>query len=126
MWPFANFQRWEFVCRCSCGFDDIDLGLVTTLQRLRDEVGKPVQVNSGCRCPTHNRRVGGSPRSQHMVGRAADIRVDGMTSIQIIDVLKRLYLDHEAYVGFAYAVNGAVVHVDVRTPESQTVRRWRG
>ena len=124
MWDFRNFTRDEFACGCGCGFDDIDPLLVTTLQRLRDEVQRPVVVNSGCRCKSHNATVKGSKSSQHLRGKAADIKIEGMTSLQIIDVLKRLYLDHKAYVGYVYAINGRSVHVDVRAPQSQVVRRW--
>lgn len=125
MWTFRNFKRDEFVCSCGCGFDDVDPLLVSTLQRLRDEVQRPVIVNSGCRCKSHNATVKGSKSSQHLRGKAADIKIDGMTSLQIIDVLKRLYLDGEIYVGYVYAINGASVHVDVRAPQSQTVRMWK-
>ncbi len=124
MWTFRNFKRDEFLCPCGCGFDDIDLLLVTTLQRLRDEVQRPVVVNSGCRCKSHNATVKGSKSSQHLRGKAADIRIDGMTSLQIIDVIRRLYLDGEIYVGYVYAINGNSIHVDVRAPQSALVRRW--
>ena len=124
MWRFPNFTRDEFACKCGCGFDEIDPLLVSTLQRLRDEVQRPVVVNSGCRCRSHNAAVKGSKSSQHLRGKAADIRIDGMTSLQIIDVIRRLYLDGEIYVGYVYAINGASVHVDVRAPQSQVVRRW--
>ena len=123
-WRFPNFTREEFICPCGCGFDEIDPLLVSTLQRLRDEVQLPVVVNSGCRCRSHNAAVKGSKTSQHLKGKAADIRIDGMTSLQIIDVLKRLYLDGEIYVGYVYAINGNSIHVDVRAPQSQVVRRW--
>ena len=124
-WRFPNFTRDEFACKCGCGFDDIDPLLVTTLQRLRDEVQRPVIVNSGCRCKSHNAAVKGSKSSQHLRGKAADIKIDGMTAQEIFDVLRRLYLDGEIYVGYVYAINGASVHVDVRAPQSQTVRRWK-
>lgn len=122
-WPFENFEPKEFDCPC-CGRNNTDLGLVTTLQRLRDEVQRPVVVNSGCRCRSHNAAVKGSKSSQHLYGKAADIRIDGMTSRQIFDVIRRLYLDGELYVGYVYAINGRSVHVDVRAPQSQVVRRW--
>lgn len=124
-WRFPNFERDEFICPCGCGFDDVDPLLVSTLQRLRDEVQRPVIVNSGCRCRSHNAAVKGSKSSQHLRGKAADIKIDGMTSGQIIDVIRRLYLDGEIYVGYVYAINGNSVHVDVRAPQSQTVRRWK-
>ena len=124
-WRFPNFTRDEFLCPCGCGFDDVDPLIVSTLQRFRDEVQRPVRINSGCRCRSHNEAIGGAPNSQHMRGKAADIRIDGMTSQQIIDILRRLYLDGEIYVGYVYAINGRSVHVDVRAPQSQVVRRWK-
>ena len=124
-WRFPNFTRDEFACKCGCGFDEIDPLLVSTLQRLRDEVQRPVVVNSGCRCKSHNAAVKGSKSSQHLKGKAADIKIDGMTSREIFDVLRRLYLDGELYVGYVYAINGRSVHVDVRAPQSQVVRRWK-
>ncbi|MGI9478966.1 MAG: septal ring lytic transglycosylase RlpA family protein [Hyphomicrobiaceae bacterium] len=36
-----------------------------------------VRVNSTCRSPRHNRRVGGARHSHHLTGNAADIRVRG-------------------------------------------------
>lgn len=43
------------------------------LDPLRESYGKPIQVNSGFRCPALNRAVKGSSTSDHMAGRAADI-----------------------------------------------------
>ena len=43
------------------------------LDRARDAWGKPIKVNSGYRCPTLNRAVGGVSNSQHLTGEAADI-----------------------------------------------------
>lgn len=121
-----NFNRSEFACKCGCGFDEIDPLLVSTLQRLRDEVQRPVIVNSGCRCAAYNATIPKSSKtSRHIQGKAADIKIEGMASGQIIDVIRRLYLDGELYVGYVYAINGASVHVDVRAPQSQTVRRWK-
>jgi zinc D-Ala-D-Ala carboxypeptidase len=42
------------------------------LDPLRAKVGA-IRVNSGYRTPEHNKKVGGSPTSQHCKGEAADI-----------------------------------------------------
>lgn len=43
------------------------------LDPLREAYGKPIRVTSGYRCPELNRVVGGSPTSDHLLARAADI-----------------------------------------------------
>lgn len=43
------------------------------LDPLREAWGKPIQVNSGYRCPALNRAVRGATNSQHVKGEAADI-----------------------------------------------------
>jgi len=67
-----HFSRSEFACKCNCGFDTVDAQLLDVLVELREEVG-PITINSACRCPAHNVYVGGSAKSQHVMGRAADI-----------------------------------------------------
>ena len=75
-----NFRIQEFVCRCGCEMpaearQNIEALVAEVLDSVRDEYGKPIYVNSGYRCEKHNAAVGGVPRSQHMVGEAADISV---------------------------------------------------
>ena len=43
------------------------------LDPLREEYKNPINVNSGYRCDTLNKAVGGSKTSQHCLGLAADI-----------------------------------------------------
>lgn len=45
----------------------------TILQPIRDKFGKAIYVTSGYRNPILNRKVKGSPSSQHIKGEAADI-----------------------------------------------------
>jgi len=74
----AHFARPEFACRCGCGFDTVDSQLLEALEATRQHFGAPVIITSAARCETHNRNVGGSPNSQHRLGRAADIEVKGV------------------------------------------------
>lgn len=46
------------------------------LQPLRDDIGKPLIISSGYRCPEVNFLVGGKPTSQHIKGEAADVIYD--------------------------------------------------
>lgn len=67
-----NFSRWEFACKCGCGFDDINICLVNRLQVVRDIIQVSIIINSGCRCKAHNKAVGGSSVSFHLTGEATD------------------------------------------------------
>jgi hypothetical protein len=49
-------------------------GCLMLLEPAREAIGCPILINSGYRCETVNRRVGGVPNSQHRLGQAADIR----------------------------------------------------
>jgi uncharacterized protein YcbK (DUF882 family) len=76
-----NFSKSEFACKCGCGFGakdgDVSAGLVVLLEKIRQDVGGPVRLTSGCRCEKHNRDVGGVDHSVHTLGEAADIQVEG-------------------------------------------------
>jgi uncharacterized protein YcbK (DUF882 family) len=55
--------------------DTVDAELIDMLETIRKHFGKPITINSGCRCPAHNRSVEGADTSQHLYGRAADFTV---------------------------------------------------
>ena len=79
-WDVEHFDRSEFACKCGCGFDTVDYGLIKVLEYIREQFERPVAILSRCRWPDYNASatVGGAPNSQHMVGRACDIRVLGI------------------------------------------------
>jgi uncharacterized protein YcbK (DUF882 family) len=68
----------------------IDPALVACLQKLRDHVGKAVTVTSGYRPYRYNealytKRYRGTPtRSRHSSGQAADVRIGGMSGMQVV------------------------------------------
>lgn len=47
--------------------------LAAGLEAVQALLAEPLEISSGYRCPALNRAVGGSPRSQHVQGMAADI-----------------------------------------------------
>ena len=49
---------------------------INLLQPVRDIYGKPMYINSGFRSPEVNKAVNGSPTSDHMNGKSADVRTD--------------------------------------------------
>ena len=110
-----DFEKWEFACGCGCGYDDIDLKLVDKLQMLRDLVGKPIVVTSGCRCEMYNRHIGGVKSSPHLEGLAADIQVDGMTPTTLAILANRI---HYIRIG----VYPTHLHIDIKPPNPS--RYW--
>ena len=68
------FKPEEFKCPCgTCGLYVVSIQLVDTLNKLRSQLGRPIYVTSGIRCPEQNRRVGGEHDSAHLIGEAADL-----------------------------------------------------
>ncbi len=113
-----NFRRREFACKCGCGFDAVQLTLVAHLQTLRDVVGAPVRVLSGCRCWSHNKRVGGKTGSFHLLGKAADVTVEGMSAVELRAIAERLGL----FGGIGVYPSRGFVHLDTRRKPG----RWSG
>ena len=69
----------------------MDIELVEILEKVRKHFGKPVTINSACRCENHNKSVGGGDKSQHKLGRAADIVVKGKTPYQVAEFINQSY-----------------------------------
>jgi len=67
------FKKSETSCRCGCGLD-VAPEMLYVINKIRAEYGKPISLNCGARCPTHNEKVGGSPKSAHMSGQAVDMK----------------------------------------------------
>jgi zinc D-Ala-D-Ala carboxypeptidase len=72
-----HFTRKEIACRCGCGLCNVKPQLMAHLERIREMTGRPLLLNSVCRCPQHNRDEGGKEDSAHLEGWAADIAVTG-------------------------------------------------
>ena len=61
-------------------------------QTIRDALGVPINVNSGCRCEKHNTKVGGVKGSKHVLGKAADLSCSKGGSV-MFETVKKLYGD---------------------------------
>ena len=85
-----NFKVSEFACKCGCGFNIIDQRVMNMAQTIRDALGVPVRVNSGCRCEKHNANVGGVKGSKHTKGFAADLSCSKGAKV-MFETVKRLY-----------------------------------
>ncbi len=72
-WELPNFSMSEVACTCpEClkmsekGFSFMSYRFMILVQRSRNHLGRPIYFNSGCRCVSHNRTVGGTPQSSHL------------------------------------------------------------
>jgi uncharacterized protein YcbK (DUF882 family) len=106
-----NFSFAEFACSCGkCSFVggyQIDQKLVRDLQAIRDHLGKPLKINSGLRCDSYNRSLGGVSRSYHLTGRAADVHCTSSIDRHII---VKMALN----MGLTVGVAKTFIHLDNR------------
>ena len=120
-----NFNINEFKCKDGSTVPDEYIEnvklLAKNLQVLRDKIGKPIVIISGYRSPEYNKKIGGAKRSQHMVAKAADIIVNGMSSTEIKDIIVSLIKSGEMHPG-GIGLYQTFTHYDVRGAN----RRWYG
>ena len=105
-----HFNKEEFDCQCGCGNGDIVISenLVFQLECVRIHYGKPMRINSGIRCLSHNRKIGSRDTSSHIKGLAVDIGCKNMGTR--LELVKHLLRDGEfTRVGF----HKDFIHVDV-------------
>ena len=65
------------------------------LQPLRDKFDVPIHINSGYRCLKLNAAIGGVPSSQHVMGQAADIVVEGKKPIEVAKMIVEMGLPYD-------------------------------
>ena len=113
----TNFRVREFACTDGSDPIFIDSDLVTILQKVRTHFGAAVTITSAYRTPGRNKAVGGEEYSQHLYGRAADIKVKGVSPKKVAAYLETL-LKNTGGIG----IYSTFCHVDTRA----TKARWRG
>ena len=105
-----HFSKEEFDCQCGCGNGDIVISenLVFELECVRIHYGKPMRINSGIRCLSHNRKIGSRDTSSHIKGLAVDISCTDMGTR--LELVKRLLRDGEFK---RMGIHKDFIHVDV-------------
>ena len=101
-----NLPSWEQV--------DNLLELAFMLDKIRVRFGKPITVSSGFRCEKLNAAVGGSKKSQHKNGEAADC--EGYDNRVLFNTVKDMIEKGEITVGqLIDEYNYSWVHVSLPT-----------
>lgn len=113
-----HFSRDELSCRCGCGLAQFQSGFLDKLEELRVAYGKPMQINSACRCAKHNARVSplaprrslhigdAETRPGHKGAMAVDVAVSGADKGELVAEAWRR--------GWSVGWNKAFVHLDRR------------
>ena len=75
-----NFQVKEFACGDGTNVILVSTQTLDWLQEIRNRVNKikpntPIRVNSAHRTYYYNAKIGGSKNSQHVFGRAVDVKI---------------------------------------------------
>lgn len=118
-----NFSESEFDCNDGSDMPEDVLNnvhdLADNLQQLRDFTDRSITVNSGYRSPDYNKKIGGAKHSQHLLGKAADIVVDGLTPMEVADLLEGLIRIGAISQG-GIGIYDSFTHYDIR----ETKARW--
>ena len=116
------FKKSEFACKCGKYCDgypaEIDMNMVKIADEIRSKIGKPITINSGLRCKTHNANVGGVSDSQHLLGKAADLGCpSGCAPTQMASIAEEIMGDTGGIGTYSWGI-----HIDTRSTKS----RWNG
>ena len=116
------FKKPEFACKCGKYCDgypaEIDMDMVKIADEIRSRIGKPIHINSGLRCKTHNANVGGVSNSQHILGKAADLGCpSGCTPAQMASIAEEIMGDTGGIGTYSWGI-----HIDTRSVKA----RWNG
>ena len=113
----ANFKVKEFACTDGTDPIFIDTDLVNILQKIRAHFGKSVTITSAYRTPSKNKACGGTTYSQHLYGKAADIKVKGVSPKTVAAYAEKL-MPNKGGIG----IYSTFTHIDTRASKS----RWNG
>lgn len=103
------FKPSEFKCKCGkCDGGVMDAAFLSKLERARAIADTPFVINSGFRCPAHNKAVGGKPASAHLEGRAVDIAYKDSNKAFLI--IKGLL--EAGFTRIGYNTKHKFIHVD--------------
>lgn len=86
--------------------------LIELLNHLQTTFNKQVVITSGHRCPKHNRYIGGTSKSKHLVGGEVDFYVKGLenkpgvVARALMEYYKNRHTGHPEYTTFIHNTSG--------------------
>ena len=89
------------------------------LEDVRSLFNQPIRINSAYRSITVNSLLGSKPTSQHCIGCAADIRIDGLTPDQIVKKIIKSDIQYDQLI----REFDSWVHISVPNSEGYIARK---
>ena len=119
-----HFKNNELICHCGCGQNLMDEKFLGLLEDLRLWFGKPINLSSGYRCPSHNANVSSSGMSgPHTTGKAVDILVHGENARCLLKGVLAIN-----FTGIGISQKGSYdkrfIHVDTLMNQENPPRPW--
>jgi len=93
--------------------------LAALLEDVRNLFNQPIRINSAYRSITVNSLLGSKPTSQHCIGCAADIRIDGLTPDQIVKKIIKSDIQYDQLI----REFDSWVHISVPNGEGYIARK---
>ena len=90
---------------------DIDPKLMSMIDAIASEYGKPFTITSGYRNPKHNKNVGGVEKSQHLYHKAVDVVLDDTSheaSLRFIQIASK-----NGISGIGVYNTPGLIHIDI-------------
>lgn len=106
----TNFMVKEFASKdISAKYARISKRLVSGLQNVRTKIGRSMTINSSYRNTSYNASVGGAARSQHIAGRAVDVKAH---NTRPLDLARHIIEEFGCDIGIG--LGRTIVHLDLR------------
>ena len=124
MYVAKYFHKSRLKCQCGCDIYNVCDDLLIRMDYARELYGRPIYCTSCCRCPAHNKEVGGMENSSHITTESQPSEAMDLLCTNpytAYDLVKCLY---EA--GFRRIImyhNKPIIHVDVDKYKPQEVLR---
>ena len=132
-YPSPHFADHELACKCAKHAKErkyyVSPRLLMLAERVRDVLKTPMIVTSCCRCPEHNRAVGGSPTSKHIFtdtqpSRAMDFKAKGMIPSLAFDTIIREWACGGLGELGGIGLYDTWLHIDTAKAEDGHLRVW--
>lgn len=111
------FSDEEQSCNCGCNLKIYNPTLNDMIVQARRIANIPFEVTSWTRCEYWNRKVGGSPTSSHIEGKAIDIKFKN--NVDLFNIVSALMKVGFVRVGINY--DSKFVHCDISMDKTQKV-----